>query len=689
MRSEKAPPISEAASLVSQAGRETAELASRGVSKKLHELPDASLPPALREVRRRITSLEAAGKRREANQLGEAYLRATQAALEALQKLPAKKLTGNVAPSAASRPNLAEGGAAPGRTALQIEVPKNGSRGAVANSDIPGGVGPSYTIPGEAGAARPLAYDPSIPEPSLWKTALRELVSIPETRQKFKQFKKRVREIMAGITDQDLLWSLGRFDKLASQEGILRKNNHELVNQWPDGQLTFAAKPEDFEGATLSRQSLLYLFKQAMDREEPAERYGWAAAYALHNHFPRVSHFMGSTLGERVLKAALKGEPGSMQMGAVWIQEEGRHGDEMEAAYNAVRLPNEPVMKQQGINSVMRPMSAKGARSMMMGRAFAELGAGTAYLVLKANAKGGSNADRALTGIFQDEVYHYVLMKAVNTTAYGLENRFRHLLALFIDSARTTNQEAVDRAVYRRPEMLALVQLAYAMNAIDKRVSRFLKTIPKEELRAAVGPAYATDAALEAAVERGEHVRTRPYRMEQNPDLSFDDVRKLEQRFPGDYSLEQRSIRESEIQAILDEYRRERLTNPGYWKGKKGFVESEGADGSRLLARTLEDGESKLTLSFARPGESPRLRVESGHFVGLDASVAELTLRQIGAVMDAQSAEGLAVALGELRATDPEQQGNRRALYEAVVQKLGPSKAYQAKPLTLINDITG
>ena len=51
------------------------------------------------------------------------------------------------------------------------------------------------------------------------------------------------------------------------------------------------------------------------------------------------------------------------------------------------------------------------------------------------------------------------------------------LAAMLIDSAATSNEEAVDRAVYRRPEMLLLLELGYALNAIDKRVSKFLKKL--------------------------------------------------------------------------------------------------------------------------------------------------------------------------------------------------------------------
>jgi hypothetical protein len=211
-------------------------------------------------------------------------------------------------------------------------------------------------------------------------------------------------------------------------------------------------------------------------------------------------------------------------------------------------LPNEPELKQQGINSVMRPMTDKGAKSMMLARAFAELGAATGYLTLKGNAVADSNADKALQGIFLDEVYHYVLMRAANAVGYKLENRWAHIINMAIDSMSYSNQEAADAAVYRLPEFLLLMEVAYAFNAIDKRVDKFLKTLTKEQMKEAVGPVYPKQDQLDAAFKDGEHARTIPYTMEQNPDLSYEDVLLLEKRFPGDYKVENRSIRQSDIE---------------------------------------------------------------------------------------------------------------------------------------------
>lgn len=654
-------PAAKSNDLVTRAAAEAATIAQSGS-------PNPG-GPAIDALRAEVARLQKAGKAHEAGVLTTSFQSATAAAVD---KLASDILSGGVkatqGPSGGKR-DLSAGGAPAGRTAMLRPTF--------------GAADPRHTVVDDSGTVRPTAYDATKPSDPLLKRWLREAMSAGEVRRKFKQYKKRVNEIVDAIPDKELIWSLSRFDALATQEGILRNNNGPLVNQWKDGHLTFQATPADFKDSTISREALMYLFKQAMDREEPAERYGWAAARALHDRFHRVAHFMGSTLGERVLKVALKGTPGNIQMGSIWIQEEARHGDIMEACYNAVRLPNEPELKQQGINSVMRPMTDAGAKSMMLARAFAELGAATGYLTLKANAVPGSNADKALQGIFLDEVYHYVLMRAANIVGYGLENRFAHILSMLIDSFSSRNQEAADAAVHRIPEFLTLMEAAYAFMAIDKRVDKFLKTLTKEQMQQGVGPVHPRQDQLNAAFADGSHARTVPYVMEQNPDLSYEDVLLLEKRFPGDYKLEKRAIRQSDIDTMLREYRSERLSNPKYWMAKKGFEEA----GNGTLVRKLEDGDGMITLRFKGRGEAPDVRVESNHFVTFEGDIGEMTMREIGALIDATGAKAFTQALKELEKTDFERT-NPAKFYELIVKNLGPSEKYQAKPLTIIEDVT-
>ena len=648
--------------LVARAAAEAAAVAQSGGK------PSAG--GAIGALRAEVARLQSAGKGHEAHALSESFQSATAAALD---KLAGDVMAGNVkitqGPSSGKR-DLTAGGAPAGRTAMLRPT-----------------FGPAdtrHTIVDEEGIVRPTAYDTTKEVAPLWQRWMREAMSIGEVRRKFKQYKARVNEIVNAIPDKELIWSLSRFDALATQEGILRDNNAPLVNQWHDGHLTFQAKPEDFKDSTLSREALAYLFKQAMDREEPAERYGWAAARALHDRFHRVAHFMGSTLGERVLKVALKGTPGNVQMGSIWIQEEARHGDIMESCYNAIRLPNEPELKQQGINSVMRPMTDAGAKSMMLSRAFAELGAATGYLTLKANAVPDSNADKALKGIFLDEVYHYVLMRAANIVGYGLENRFAHIVSMLLDSVSYNNQEAKDAAVYRLPEFLLIIEVAYAFMAIDKRVDKFLKTLTKDQMKAGVGPVHPKQDDLNAAFKDGSHARTIPYVMEQNPDLSYEDVLLLEKRFPGDYKLENRAIRQSDIDTMLREYRSERLSNPKYWMAKKGFEDG----GNGTLVRKLEDGDGTITLTFKGRGAPPDVRVQADHFVAWQGNIGDMTMREIGALIDATGAKQFNAALKELEKTDFERT-NPAKFYEYIVKHLGPNPKYQAKPLTIIEDVTG
>ncbi|MEZ0311096.1 MAG: hypothetical protein ACAI38_04950 [Myxococcota bacterium] len=626
---------------------------------------------AIRALDAEVARLQSAGQGREARALTASFKSATAVAVDKLAgDIMSGKTKVTQGPDTAKR-DLSAGGAPAGRTAMLRPV-------------FPAVADTRHTVTDEHGVTRVAAYDTTKETAPLALRWMREAMQIGEVRRKFKQYKKRVNEIVNAIPDKELAWSLTRFDALATQEGILRDNNAPLVNQWHDGHLTFQAKPTDFKDSTLSREALTYLFKQAMDREEPAERYGWAAARALHDRFHRVAHFMGSTLGERVLKVALKGTPGNVQMGSIWIQEEARHGDIMESCYNAIRLPNEPELKQQGINSVMRPMTDKGAKSMMLARAFAELGAATGYLTLKGNAVPDSNADKALQGIFLDEVYHYVLMRAANVVGYELNNRWMHVVSMLIDSFSSTNQEAADAAVHRLPEFLLIMEVAYAFNAIDKRVDKFLKTLTRQQLEAGVGPVHPKQDDLNAAFADGSHARTIPFVMEQNPDLSHEDVLMLEKRFPGDYKLENRVIRQSDIDMMLGEYRSQRLSNPKYWMAKKGFQDV----GNGTLVRRLEEGDGSITLRFKGRGETPDVRVESEHFVSFEGNIGTMTMREIGALIDATGSKQFNAALKELEKTDYERT-NPPKFYEEIVRKLGPSAKYQAKPLTIIEDVTG
>lgn len=250
----------------------------------------------------------------------------------------------------------------------------------------------SLTVRDADGNERLLTYNPDDPshKPPLWKLVLQALRNAKDKREKLKKFRQRAKDILANVTDEELMWSLGRIPKLVRQEGILREDNNALVNQWPQGAAIHEVKPEDFASSSLDEQSLIRVFLMAMEPELPADRSGWTAAGDLHEALPAVAHFMGSTLQERVLAVALRGRAPER---SVWIREEMRHAETLAKIRNNSRSPGRPAITAQGIAPREPKPTTYSARSMMANRALAELAASFAYLTLRANATEGSATD--------------------------------------------------------------------------------------------------------------------------------------------------------------------------------------------------------------------------------------------------------------------------------------------------------
>ncbi|MDE2314514.1 MAG: hypothetical protein KGL04_10135, partial [Elusimicrobia bacterium] len=362
--------------------------------------------------------------------------------------------------------------------------------------------GPIYAE--ENGALRPLSYNPALPTVPLWKEAWRWIAHSPAKIRVVRSYMARVREHLEEITDDDLRWSLNRFRLLENQEGILRQGNRELVNNWKQwtGSSLRNVGPDDFNGASLSRTSLRKIFKQAMDREEPTRAYQYTAAMNLHNYMPRVSHFMGVSMQERVIAVALRGRAPAR---SVWAMEEERHGNIIETVYNLSREPGQPELREQGIAPTSPKPGEYSARSMIANRALAEIGAASGYLLLKSNARKGSPADLALEGIFRDEVYHYALMDAARKWGLGLRTRWARLRNIIRHNFDNPLPEAVDAVIHERSGFspLTVFQVIYAFYHVDKRVDRFLRTVPDEEGRSLVGKVYQNEGEVRSAIARG------------------------------------------------------------------------------------------------------------------------------------------------------------------------------------------
>ncbi len=640
------------------------------------KVAEAELPPALRAVQQVLNGAPEVERREVASAFSQA-MATTIAERSASAAKGGVDPTGASANLGASLNDLAEA------TSRKIEFHEvRGEKIRVEKS----GEGIRYYSVGKGGKEVELAYNPFTEREHAGITYIRALLSPKENRRiraEFKRFKKRVNDIMAQVTDKDLMWSFSRLDKVRLLEGISRHDGTPLVNMWHRGPMVANVAPSDFDDSTIPREDLALLFKAAMDIELPASMYSFASAAPLHDYFHDIAHFMGSTLSERVTASALHGNGNKRHETAVWSQEEERHGPVLDAIYNGIKVEGEPVLHAQLSYPIVREVSAKGAKQMMLRREFAEIVAGTAYLVLKGNAKPDSSADLALDGIFRDELYHSILMQAGVKAAYN-PSRLGNIFMILHNAYQARGDTATDEVRYRTPEPLLLLEVAYAFMAMEKRIHQFMKRFSLEDLRKAVGPVYATEKELQDAVDRGEHARTRHYEVEQNPDLSEADVAALVKRFPGRFDLANRNIRESELVKILDAYKANHLSRPSYWLERKDFKDVASSDGSRVLERKYEDG-SSLTLTFPKTGGLPWVKMDTGMFITFDQSMADMTFREVGALMASNSAESFAKgrdAAPDLERTD------KRAWFTELVLNLSSRKTYQAAPLTIVRDVT-
>lgn len=534
------------------------------------------------------------------------------------------------------------------------------------------------------GVRHPLGYNPEIPYKSLWRETWDWIVGFPSKAAGVRRYMNRTQELVNAINDEDLSWSLNRFDVLQNQEGILRLGNRELVNDWKrwSGMNLMKVMPDDFADASVSRISIRKIFKQAMDREEPTRAYQWTSAMNLHNYLPRVAHFMGVTFQERAIAVALRGEA---PVRSVWAAEEERHGNILERVYDFSREPGQPKLVEQGIAPTSPKAGRYSASSMMANRSLAEIGAGTGYLFLKGNARPGSPADRALEGIFRDEVYHYALMNAARKWGMGLRSRWAQLGHVLFHQLDNPLPTAVDAVIDERGGFspLTIFEIAYAFWQIDKRVSRYLETIPDSEGKRLVGMAYRGEAEVKAAVARGEHTWTEPFPVEVNPEMSGEDVRELIRRFPGRFDASRRVLRASQIRGILTRYRAS-LAEPSYWLRAKGYqvVSDPSADVLRL-AREAGEGDKRVLFHLLFPKDGfpanyivIRVGPADRERIVFTSKLEDVSLRQFGAIFGAEDASALAdfAAL----ATD----------YTAteIAGRLLKTPGYQKDPIPVIED---
>ncbi|MBI4423012.1 MAG: hypothetical protein HY554_04765, partial [Elusimicrobia bacterium] len=524
-----------------------------------------------------------------------------------------------------------------------------------------------------AALARPLAFDPARGKESLFRIGWRTLRNLPEKLRRIRRYMRRVDRLVGEVTDDELHWSIQRLEKIQTQEGILREGNKDLVNQWKNRDQNKRLSHADFRESSLEPPSIVKVFKKAMDAEAPTDQYQFTSAHNIHNHLPRISHFMGWTMQEYLLAAALKGKQGAR---SIWAVEEKRHGPILEAVYNKVKAPDRPELMQQGIASKEPVAGAYSAKSMMANRALAEWSAAAAYLLLKANAAAGSPTDLVLDGIYRDEVYHKVLMEAVTMRVYGQYSRFHRLASILRHSMDYPKPDAVDKVVYERrlTSPLLAFEILYAYNALDKRIDTFLKAQKTEHLDRLVGPVYPTDRDVEESVARGVNTFTPVFRSVTNPELTYEDVAELERRVPGEYLLGHRAIHESQLHAAIANYRSRSLTRPEYWLRKTGMERlPEEAGQPPRLGRWFGD-RGGMTLSFPKPSAEPLVRVAQGNGAHVDYRMEQLNMRQIGALMDATSPEVVA-AIERLKAGQTD---------EELLARLGYSPKYAKQPIRLL-----
>lgn len=513
---------------------------------------------------------------------------------------------------------------------------------AVAESPTPrSSQGPLYVI--EDGIKKPLGYNPAIPTQSLWKDALDWILHFPTKIGRVFKYMNRVKEHLNEITDEDLGWSLNRFDVFENQEGILRLSNRELVHNWRNwtGPNLKIVMPDDFKDSSVSRISVRKVFKTAMDKEEPTRGYQYTSSMNLHNYMPRVAHFMGVTMQERIAAVALTGHAPEM---SVWAAEEERHGNIMESVYNLSREPGQPKLGEQGIAVTSPKPGEYSMRSMIANRSLAEIGAATGYVMIKSNARKGSPADLSLEGIFRDEVYHYVLMNAARKWGLGITGRWARIWNLVRHSFDNPLPPAIDSIKDERGGFspLVLFEIAYAFYQVDKRVERYLDAVPDEIGKKFVGKVYKTEIEARAAISRGEHTWTDPFPMEVNPEMSAHDVRELERRFSGRFSSKNRRLKSSTITDVIANYRKN-LDSWSYWMRKKGFKKESEAEGGWVhLSRTVGQGEDSLMYNlFFRPGDRPRMKIETARHTVYDGSIDGISMLRLGRIFGANGAAAL------------------------------------------------
>ena len=535
------------------------------------------------------------------------------------------------------------------------------------------------------GTEHPLSYDPAAPRAGFFTRLYRGVIGLPETVRRVRLFMKRVKaSVDEEITDENLRWSINRLETMQNQEGILRNKNQDLKNAWPKVKLLKFASHDDLAGSSLDDEDVMKTFKTAMDLEEPTLQYQFAFAQNLHPLIVHLAHFLGTTLQERILVVALKGRPADM---AIWSDEEERHGPLLEKLYERVRHGSRPPLTQQGAGPRL-PRMERGAYlalSNMGNRALAELGAASAYLVLRANAKAGSPMEAALEGIYRDEVYHYAIMQLVSKWALGQHSRWVRLYRLFRHDLDYRNPEAADAVIHQRwfsPTLL--FEVAYTILTVDKRVDRFLRTIPEARAKAILGEFNVTDEQIRAAALRKDNTVTKHFRMEQNPELTQADVERLDKRFPGWIVASERKIKASDIKEVVDNYRDNSLTRPDYWMRKKGFTKIYGnlAD-QAILERPLEGSPGAvLSLFFNGPIFSPIVRIfdrSTSHDAKplFERRLADLSMLQIGSLMDAE----------DLTVLQRLEDNKQDLSYLELVKRLNRSAAYQAAPIPLIDDL--
>jgi hypothetical protein len=524
----------------------------------------------------------------------------------------------------------------------------------------------------EVPVERRRSYFPGTPDP-MWRDMAAYLKDVPGALASWREYKSRVKTLLNNITDEQLDWALGRrLEELAANPGIVDPVRLRLVNAWSKFAAAIAEGPShrDFDGSSLSPTSLMKIFTGAFDREASIVQYQFVSAQVLNNYLPLTSRFMGIALHTRIIYAAL-GYDVSHAV-SIWAAEEARHASTGATLYNLTRTPDQPELKPQSIASRAPVISAKAAESMMAGRTLAELAAATAYVTLMCNAKDASPTFKAFEGMNEDEVYHDLIMSVVNLVAYGTDTTFKRFASILRHSM-FGGEKATDKIEHRHKgySPLALMEMAYSLKQIDRRVQRYLDKLlstpeGRETMERLVGPRYLTEEASQEAIARGDIIPAVQAHQFMSADMSSEAAAELQLRFPETYGKDRplpgaepkrrflRKGKSSEpltremkreldvrvIQDVLGRFRTETIPNPTYWKNEAKFTELTHDEGSTTLGRALSDGGS-LTLRFSE-GQQPvaTLSDVAGH-VQFEASLDALSLPQIGALRRAEDVSSM------------------------------------------------